>query len=503
MSWLVTNNIKGRVALADIPRMDYAEFHAALKEALWNEAMHVATYFAAPRGDEMIFYCLLLDDSSGEVCITSHTHGYYDESGLESLVGDHPQMHVFEREISERYGIRFNGSPWQKPLRYPIGRADVSSRHENYPFYKMEGESLHEVNVGPIHAGIIEPGVFRFICNGEKVLHLEIVLGFQHRGMESLMVEAGHTLRRMILSENIAGDSAVSHAVACAMVHERLAGLEISHAMGIERAIAIEMERIAMHIADTGALCGDIGYQLGQVACEAMRTVVINTTQMWCGNRFGKGLVRTGGSYYPITGEIMKLIVCNLRDVQKRYDEVRRDLKSTPSVLARFEECGNLSTVQALRIGVVGVGARASGLPRDIRATHSWGVFGDEIVHKSIVRTQGDVMARLMVRTREVRQSIDYVISLLGGYLPGEIPSPVYGLSFSPDIFAFSLVEGWRGEICHCALTDRDGNLSDYRIIDPSIHNWQALAVCVRGGGISDFPICNKSFNLSYCGHDL
>ncbi len=378
---------------------------------------------------------------------------------------------------------------------------------DNYPFYTMEGRSLHEVNVGPIHAGIIEPGAFRFICNGEQVLHLEIALGYQHRGVEAAFETTANRLRQMCLAESVAGDSAVAHATAFARAVEKLTGREVPAALECERAVALELERMAMQIADTGALCMDVGYQLGQVACEALRTMTINTTQAWCGNRFGKGLIRPLRHEPPADGRKGGDDPPQRAQIARRYDEVRRDIKSSPSLLARFEQCGIVPREEMLRIGGVGQAARASGAARDIRTTHPWGVFAGALRHESVVERQGDVMARLMVRCREVLQSAGYIDRLLD--LPGQEyanagnPRPDYAAPLAPSSLAFGLVEGWRGETCHVLLTDAQGRIAACRIKDPSLHNWLALALAVRGEGISDFPICNKSFNLSYCGHDL
>ena len=275
--------------------------------------------------------------------------------------------------------------------------------------------------------------------------------------------------------------------------------------LGIERTVALEMERIAMHLADTGALCMDIGYQLGQVACEALRTIVINTTQRWCGNRFAKGLIRFGGTHYPLTDDLKMLVLKNLNEVETRYAEVVHSLEGTSSVLARFEDCGVVTRTQALRIGAVGMAARASGLVRDIRQTHPRGAYGKLIAHDPVAENSGDVYARLRVRMREVAQSAGYVRTLLDtldcGMRVASLPD--YRMALESDALAFSLVEGWRGEVCHVGITGSDGQFRQYKIYDPSLHNWTALALSVRGAGISDFPICNKSFNLSYCGHDL
>ena len=509
MNYYVTDNTGASVALNDIPEVSYAAFYEDLRVKLSDARYHAAHYFALPSGDRMRFFLLLLDDAERRVLITSHATDYYDETALPSLTALHPQMHPFERDISERYGIRFDGMPWPKPLRFPAGRYDRRSSIENYPFYTMEGRSLHEVNVGPIHAGVIEPGAFRFICNGEQVLHLEIALGYQHRGVEHAFETTHNRLRQVCLAEAVAGDSAVAHATAFVEAVEKLSGRERTAEMERERAVALELERMAMGIADTGALSTDVGYQLGQVACEALRTMTINTTQAWCGNRFAKGLIRPHGTDHPLTAEKAAMIRRNVAQIARRYDEVRRDLKSSPTLLARFEQCGVVPRDEMRRIGGVGQAARASGFARDIRASHPWGVYAKQLRHEPILKRHGDVMARLMIRCREVLQSASYVDRLLASYeqkyaaVGNPCPAPDYEAPLQASSLAFGLVEGWRGETCHVVVTDAAGEIAACRIKDPSLHNWLALALAVRGEGISDFPICNKSFNLSYCGHDL
>ena len=503
MNYYITDNLAGSVSLKDIPEVEYAALYNDLKERLKQDSYHVAHYFATPDGNRLRFYILLLDDAAHKVMVASFSMEYYEDVALPSLTALHPALHVYEREISELYNVEFDSMPWNKPLRFPFNRRNRNSTMDNYPFYTIEGESLHEVNVGPIHAGIIEPGAFRFVCNGENVLHLEIALGYQHRGVEQAFCSTENRLRQTLLAEGIAGDSAVSHATAYATTIEKLCGKRASTALDVERTVALELERMAMHIADTGALSMDVGYQLGQVACEALRTMTINTTQAWCGNRFGKGLIRPCGTNKPLTAEKVEMIRTNVKEIRRRYNEVREDIKSSPTLLSRFEECGIVPKAEMQRIGGVGMAARASGVKRDIRASHPYAAYSTEIVHESIVKRQGDVMSRLMIRSREVLQSADYIEQLLASYTPAELSRPDYEAELAAEALSFSMVEGWRGEICHVAITDNKGVISTYKVKDPSLHNWLALAIAVRGEGISDFPICNKSFNLSYCGHDL
>ncbi|MBO5972434.1 MAG: NADH-quinone oxidoreductase subunit C [Alistipes sp.] len=498
----ITNNRTTAVALKDIPVVEYVDLYNDLKERMCDVRYHVGHYFAVEIENGLKFYLLLLDDETSEVLITSFVPDYYAE-GLASLTAIHPQFHPFEREMHELYGIPFDSHPWLKPLRFSYDRRDKSSTMDSYPFYTIEGDELHEVNVGPIHAGIIEPGAFRFICDGEQVLHLEIALGYQHRGVETEMVRNQNRLRQTLIAESIAGDTAVGHATAYAEVVEKLAGKQASKALNLERMIAIELERIAMHLADTGALATDIGFQLFQVACEALRTVTINTSQAWCGNRFGKSVIRPCGSNHPLTAEKIAMIRKNIADVRRRYNEVREDILESQSLLARFDQCGLVPRDEMIRIGGVGQAARASGLLRDLRTTHPWGYYA-EIKHESVLKHECDVMSRLATRMDEVLQSADYIEKALSEYTPNEaIPAPDYEPQLAVESLSFSLVEGWRGEICHVAITDAKGDITKYKIKDPSVHNWLGLAIAVRSEGISDFPINNKSFNLSYCGHDL
>jgi Ni,Fe-hydrogenase III large subunit len=519
----------GCVSLAAIPVMEYPAFIAFIDLLMGEEGTHCVAYFVLPEDEKFRFICCMAADENHALLLFSHEQPRDPGLVISSLTEKHFQFHGFEREIHENFGIRFTGHPWLKPVRYPFGRADQSRGISNYPFYSIAGEGLHEVGVGPVHAGIIEPGHFRFICQGERVLHLEIQLGYQHRGVEQLFVDKSGIQQQSILSESIAGDTAVGHALAYAGVAESLAGIVISEQLSMERTIALELERIAVHIGDTAALCNDIAYQFGQVVNEAMRTVVINTTQYWCGNRFGKGLIRPGGTRYPLTEDIIAEIHRNLSDVEERYRQVTDRIFSLPSVLGRFEETGKVTTMQASLIGAVGMAARSSGMYRDIRWSHPFCAYRGAL-YEPVMLHKGDVWSRAMLRKLEVEKSVAIIRDLLKQLTPHHSPlTPHYSLltphsspltthsslltthyspltpsaPFAPSSLAISLAEGWRGEICHIAVTDNNGKMIQYKVKDPSFHNWMALALAVRGQEISDFPLCNKSFNLSYCGNDL
>jgi Ni,Fe-hydrogenase III large subunit len=486
------------VALNRIPMLTYRDFTEVMRDLLRDSENHCALYFGFREGDSLRLMACIARDGKQDLALFSHMLTD-TESPLESMVPELPQLQLFEREIHEQYGLHFNNHPWLKPVRAPHSGVPIDS----YPFYQMKGEELHEVGVGPIHAGVIEPGHFRFICHGERVIHLEIMLGYQHRGIEPLMANADTHLKRALLAEGIAGDTAVGHGLAHARLTESLAGLKVHRALELQRSIGLELERIAVHIGDTAALCTDVAYQLGQVVNEALRTTIINTTQNWCGNRFGKGLIRPGGSRYPLSREIADGILSVLEDTGSRYIDMADVIYSSPTILARFDDIGKVKREQAALIGAVGMAARTCGINRDIRRSHPFGAFTDH-GFEPVVLESGDVLARGMLRNLEVRQSIE----LIKGWLNDEevlsaIESPPSSFLLSPSSFSVSMVEGWRGEICHAAITGTDDGIIHYKIKDPSFQNWMALQLAVRNQEISDFPVCNKSFNLSYCGHDL
>lgn len=495
-------------SIDNVSIMDYSAFMSELTSLIRDPANHCLFYMAYPNSGGLRFLACIARDEHHDFVLLSHQLDNI-EASLESLTPEVPQLHLFEREIAENFGVRFEGHPWMKGVRfttYDLREYAKSGKLErkDYSFFEMDGEEHHEVGVGPIHAGIIEPGHFRFICNGERVMHLEIMLGYQHRGVESLLTTARTGLVRSLLAESVAGDTAVGHSVAHATLMESLAGYSSPPRLDLERAIALEMERIAVHIGDTAALCTDVAYQSGQVVNEALRTTVINTTQFWCGNRFGKGLVRPAGTHYPATAEVIAAIRNVLDDSIKRYVDMADVIYTSPSVLSRFDGIGMVTTNQAMNIGAVGMAARSSGLKRDIRQSHPSLVYA-ALPHNPVVIDSGDVLARGMLRNLEVRQSAAMIHKWLDQLEQLDPVScrPDYSLKMKPDTIAFSLAEGWRGEICHVAITDSQGRIIQYKVKDPSFHNWMALALAVRNQEISDFPICNKSFNLSYCGHDL
>lgn len=499
MNYITINNHQS-VPVSSIPEMSYQQFFD-LNNSLTEDhtERHCVLYFGYSEGNFVRLISCIADDIQHNIIVSSSRVN--STAILNSFSSKNISFEKFEREIHENFGIGYTDHPWLKPVRYAENRADISKTIKNYPFYNIDSEELHEVGVGPVHAGIIEPGHFRFICNGEQVLHLEIQLGYQHRGVEQLFIEKKKIIQRTTLAESIAGDSVVGHTTAFAYLWESLCGDVAGRELLFSRTLAQELERVAVHTGDLSAICTDVAYQLGSSVFGRLRTPIINFFQEWCGNRLSKGLIRSGYNPFPFTKVLADRLSNILDAFEPDFIEMNRELSTLPSTLSRFERTGMLKYEKLLSIGTVGMSARMNALARDIRMSHPYGLY-PELKHEPILKHHGDVYSRVQIRREEVLQSIAYIRYLLNKLPDAEVAEDKI-LTPKPDTFVLSITEGWRGEICHAAITDDKGDLITYKVKDPSFHNWLALALAVRNNEISDFPVSNKSFDLSYCGHDL
>lgn len=492
------------LSLKDVSIVPVEEFRRAVIEDV-AAGGRIVSFFGNPVGDAVRLYILLAHDKDGRIGIlATDVNDQYP-----SLTPECSQAHWFEREIAEQWGVRPEGHPWLKPVRFhPPYRPgeDIWKNPEGgkalpavTKFFQLQGEEIHEVSVGPVHAGIIEPGHFRFQCYGENVYHLEISLGYQHRGVERAL-RGGPDKRTIHYMETLAGDTSVGHAMAYCQAIEALAHCAVPLRAQSLRGIALELERLANHTGDLGALANDIGYLPTSSYCGRIRGDLLNMTALICGNRFGRGISLPGGVAFDLDEKLIAEMLKRLKTAFCDVTGAVNLLWDTPSVVERFEGAGVVAKETAQDLGLVGPAARACGIERDVRFDFSSGIYCFSQIPVSSFAS-GDVFSRAYVRWLEIQRSFDFIQEQLNNLPSGTIQGKT-GEKI-PDAMAVSLVEGWRGEICHVMLTDGQGKIAGYKITDPSFHNWMGLAMALRDEQISNFPLCNKSFNLSYCGHDL
>jgi Ni,Fe-hydrogenase III large subunit len=483
--------------LARLPRHPFGTF-APLMSSAAARGRRVSALFARPVGDSLEAIVVLAADRDGllELAATVLPETF------PSLTPACPEVHLFEREIAEQWGARPLGHPWLKPVRFQPPRRAAAAQPPPIgvtDFYRIEGDEVHEVAVGPVHAGVIEPGHFRFQCHGENVMHLEISLGYQHRGVERALL--GAPARAIHYAETLSGDTTIGHATAYCTALEALAQTRVPPRALALRAVALELERLANHTGDLGALANDVGFLPTASFCGRLRGDYLNLTAELCGSRFGRGMVRVGKVGFDVSTARVAAMLERLESAERDTEAAARLLWETGSVQARFEETGRVTHDTAKQLGLVGVAARASGLKRDVRMTHPAGYYRFASVPIS-TWVSGDVFGRAYVRGLEIKRSIEMVRAVLAKLPAGPVAASEIKRARGAHV-AVSLVEGWRGEICHVAVTDDLGRLAAYKVVDPSFHNWTGLALALRDQQISDFPLCNKSFNLSYCGYDL
>lgn len=473
----------------------FREFRDRLLQGI-RRGGRVVSFWGYPAQDGIVTLVMTLAfDKEGYLeTLSTGVKGSY-----ESLTPYAAQVHWFEREILEKWGIRPQGHPWLKPIRFENTHDNSQNLPSVTDFMRIHGEEIHEVAVGPVHAGIIEPGHFRFQCHGEQVFHLEISLGYQHRGVEKALI-AGPDKRTIHYIETLSGDTTIGHSLAYAQAIEGLAGCVVPLRASVLRSIMLELERLANHTGDLGAMAQDIGYLPTSSYCGRLRGDFLNMTALICGNRFGRNMVRPGGVIFDVDDSMRKELTSRLKKIFSDVKNAISLMLNSAMVFDRFDETGVLAKEAALDLGLVGVAARACGIERDIRFDFPTGAFQFSQIPVSTYST-GDVFARAFVRWLEIQRSVEFILKQLEVLPEGSINVDVAPLQ--KGHINISLVEGWRGEICHSVITDQNGKIAHYKIVDPSFHNWMGLAVALRGEEISNFPLCNKSFNLSYCGHDL
>jgi len=412
-----------------------------------------------------------------------------------------------ERELHDQYGVEIEGHPDLRPLmlheNWPDGThpmlgdmTRIPWTQRAYPFLNVQGEGVCEVPVGPVHAGIIEPGHFRFSVVGDTVLHLELRHFYTHKGTEKLF-QGAPLMNGAMFAESVSGDNCFAHAVAYCQAVESALGIVVPPRAEAIRLVGLELERMLAHIADVGALCGDVGFTVPAAYNARIKESLLQASARLLGTRFWKNVSVPGGTSLDLSPENSDALKAAVSAAAGDFAGMASVILDAPSVQNRFEGTGILKPEIAREMAVVGPVARASGIPLDVRHDHPYGCYGEIQVEMPQFR-YGDVMARARIRIEETRVSARMIADTLDALPVGAICSAV---PLDGTAEGFSAVESPRGELAYWVRL-RHGRIARCHIKSPSFQNWPALPLAMPGNIIADFPLINKSFNLSYSGCD-
>src|SRR5712692_6749910 len=457
-------------------------------------------------------YLFTLSERKERLLLSADLQG--DERLFRSIT---PHIHAakwYEREIRDLFGLIPAGHPdtrrlvrhehWPKgshPLKKDFQWDTVLERTQGqYEFRQIEGEGVFEVPVGPIHAGIIEPGHFRFSVAGEPIMQLEIHHFWKHRGVEKLF-EQQELTAAVPLAERVSGDTTVGHSLAYCQAVESLLSLEVPRRGRYLRSLFLELERLHNHLGDVGAICNDTAYALPHAHCGRMKEQIMQLNDRLTGSRFLRGVNRVGGVAVDLTAVQLAEIVAELDRIEKDFSELESIIASNASLIDRLETTGVLTERTAWDHAVVGVVGRASGLDQDLRRDRPFAAY-DELPVKVVTYRYGDVRARMRVRMDEIHESMRLVREVSVKIPQGPVADVPSRMPQTGE-WALSAVEGWRGEIVYVVMAGEQGKIHRCKVRDPSFVNWPAIQWAVLGNIIPDFPLINKSFNLSYAGNDL
>jgi Ni,Fe-hydrogenase III large subunit len=448
----------------------------------------------------------LSDPATHEMCVLSLD---CPDGHFPSIAAAFPPATRLERTIHDLFGLTASGTPdprpWLNHGRWSAAPAAPTASSVDaelpYPFLPAEGESLHQIPVGPVHAGIIEPGHFRFTAHGETVVRLEERLGYVHKGIESLM--AGSQLPKAArLMGRISGDSTVAYAIAFARAVEAATETAVPERAHWLRALMAELERIANHLGDIGAICNDAAFAIMLAHCAVLRERVLRTAERCFGHRLMMDRVLPGGVAIDLSGDGRAAIEAEVAEIRSRLPELIELYDNTASLQDRTVGTGILRPDLARRFGCGGVIGRASGRAVDVRRQPGYPPYVELAFDVPVLET-GDVDARVWLRILEVEQSLALIRQILERLPAGSIADQVRTPDGSECVEGMALVEGFRGDILVWVRLRPDGTVDRCHPRDPSWFQWPLLEAAIEGNIVADFPLCNKSFNCSYSGHDL
>ncbi len=456
--------------------------------------------FGVPDEDAFVIPYITVKDANEFPSITSicgEAMGY--EMKIRTFFGLKPIGHPDFRQTILHENWPENIHPLRNDFKWDK-RPELA--HGTYKFQKVNGEGIYEIPVGPIHAGIIEPGHFRFSVAGERIMLLEPRLGFVHKGSEKLF-EILPIDQKIKLSEKISGDSSFSHSLAFCEALEQLSDTIVSSRAKYLRVIFAELERLANHFGDIGAIMIDTGFNFGGSNGSRLREIIMQINERLTGSRFLRGVNKIGGVSKDLNNEEKSLLSSDLDRILKDFGEVINVAENSVSLLNRLKGTGVIAKEVAQLNGVMGVAGRATGIVSDARIDYKYAAYGEITPFDIAVENDGDVFARFNVRIKEVRTSHKIIKNALKNLPEGSIRSDEMNSEFKANSLAISIVEGWRGEIVYFVTTDSHGNISRVVPRDPSQMNWSVLKDAGFDNVVPDFPLINKSFNLSYSGNDL
>jgi Ni,Fe-hydrogenase III large subunit len=455
-------------------------------------------------GEPSTVHMAIMDEATAEIATVSldcPDHSYA------SIGRHHPPALRLERAAHDLFGLTPEGSPDTRPwldhnrwgVRFPLGdRIDALSNAAPYRFLPAEGDGLHQIAVGPVHAGIIEPGHFRFTASGETVVRLEERLGYTHKGVEGLM--AGADLNRAAqLAGRVSGDSTVAYAYAFSRAAEAALELVVPDRAVWLRALLAELERLANHLGDIGAICNDASFTLMHALCSVLRESVLRASDSAFGHRLMRDIIVPGGVTRDINDEGKEIIRATLDIIRLRFPALVELYDNTASLQDRTVDTGVLKPALAKQYAAGGYIGRASGRSFDARRTLAYPPY-DSLRFEVPVLNEGDVNARVWIRVREVEQSLSLIDQMLDRLREGPLRAKTGQLREPRE--GMAIVEGFRGDVL-VWLRLRDGRVERCHLRDPSWFQWPLLEAVIEGNIVADFPLCNKSFNCSYSGHDL
>jgi Ni,Fe-hydrogenase III large subunit/Ni,Fe-hydrogenase III component G len=487
---------------------------AIARHLLTERQARLVTVFAEDRNKtEGVFYIYYVFDRPGDPSwLILKAPVPAANPSFPSLAAEFPTVNWQEREIQDWFGLEAVGHPnprrvalhdnWPDvhPLRkdFPLDTVMPPFEGERHIYRPAHGEGVFHIPVGPVHAGIIEPGHFNFTVAGEPILYLQLRMFYTHKGTEKLF-ENLPIHRAVFLAESISGDSAFSHGTAFCQAVERAAGIEVPARAQFQRTILLELERIANHISDAGAIANDVGFVIANAHAGRVREILLGLCETLTGSRVLRGMVAIGGVRRDWQHAQVEAIGKTLEVVEREFRDLVAILQSSNSTRERLERTGILRPEKASMLGVVGVTGRASGVDLDLRRDHPYAAYR-HLPFRVPVYQAGDVRHRLLVRIDEVGESIQLIRAAVAQLPDG--PHRVPAQPIPPGRCAVGAVEGWRGEIVHWVRTGEGNCLERCKVKDPSLNNWPAIVEAVEGNIVADFPVINKSFNLSYSGTD-